>query len=709
MLWAVHGFAQAPPAVPATYQDLYNSLQGDLDTFNATLNAKWNGSKYPVLFSGNLMNADANSGPPLIGAGSLTAVQLQLQGLKALGVKAVLVEVPFPMLYQPFFSSQSQYQQFVDFYSQVASSVHGAGLKLAVESETMLVDMAQAGWDTKAFYSSLNWTEYQQARAQTALAIAQTMRPDYMVVLEEPDTEARMSGQSEINTVSGATAMLSLILASVRQSGVPGLQVGAGVGTWHPQYLQFTQSFVTLPLDFIDIHIYPVNLNFLSNALTIASTAAAAGKPIAMAEAWMWKLRDSELKVLTSDQTMARNAFSFWMPLDAYFNQTMMKLANYTKMVFMVPFNSSYFFAYLPYDSATDALPAAEILAQETQQSQLNIQQAMFTSVGVNFHDAIVSPKDTASPSIPANPTGVSGAPTGAFVSWGGSTDNVGVAGYRVFRDGVRVATTAQAYYQDAGLIGSTLYSYAVVAFDVAGNVSLPSLSVSVTTKDVVPPTAPANLVAAIPSSLQINLSWSPSTDNLGLGSYRIFRGTAPAALTQVGATYSTSTSFINYPLTPGTTYYFGVESVDASGNVSPMSPVMPARTPALPSAPHNVVANPVSPKQISLTWVAGASVLPIGSYRIYRGTSPGGLSQLAIRGTPLFNDYPVTPGTVYYYAVQEVTTGGDLSAMSATVKVTTPSLNGSPTGQHTAGYRKGPGAAPSFLRNVDVQATQAK
>ncbi len=48
---------------------------------------------------------------------------------------------------------------------------------------------------------------------------------------------------------------------------------------------------MTLPLDFIDMHIYPINRSYLANAQQIAATAAAAGKPVAMSECWLWKVR----------------------------------------------------------------------------------------------------------------------------------------------------------------------------------------------------------------------------------------------------------------------------------------------------------------------------------------------------------------------------------------------------------------------------------
>ena len=67
-------------------------------------------------------------------------------------------------------------------------------------------------------------------------------------------------------------------------------------------------------------------------------------------------------------------------------------------------------------------------------------------------------------------------------LSWSGSTDNVGVAGYRVFRGSTQVATVTGTTYTDTGLTAATQYSYFVEAYDAAGNVSPASNTVSVTT-----------------------------------------------------------------------------------------------------------------------------------------------------------------------------------------------------------------------------------
>jgi chitodextrinase len=89
---------------------------------------------------------------------------------------------------------------------------------------------------------------------------------------------------------------------------------------------------------------------------------------------------------------------------------------------------------------------------------------------------------DTTPPSVP---TGLKASPAASSVTltWVPSTDNVAVKGYRVLRDGKRIATTSvTTSYVDMQVTPSTTYRYRVKAFDAAGNVSAASSPVTVTT-----------------------------------------------------------------------------------------------------------------------------------------------------------------------------------------------------------------------------------
>jgi len=671
-----YGSARAQaPAIPAVYQDLYTSLNTYLVNFNTTLSAM-PGSQTPTLSTGNLKNADSNAGPQLVNSGSMVGIQLQLQELKSMGVQAIMLEIGFPVPYEPFLTSQGQsYSQWIAFYQQLAANIRAAGLKLIIENDTLLTNDVQAGWDVTAFYATLDWTAYQQARAQTALTIVQTLQPDYIVVLQEPKTEADNSGQTAANTVSGSVSLLTQLLASVQGAAIPNMKVGAGTGTAqvNPSAMSFIQQFVALPLDFIDFHIYPINKGYLPIALTIASTAAAAGKPVAMTENWVWKVRDDELGVLTDDQIRGRDPFSFWAPLDAYFIQTMQNLAQHTQMLFMDPFGSTYFAAYLAYDTSTENLSDTDILNEESAQASQNMQQAIYTSTAMSYYTSVVSPRDTTPPTVPGGETGSSNAPTTAALSWSASTDNVGVAGYYILRNGAIVGTTANLYDQDSGLTSSTTYTYTTEAFDLGGNISAPSLRASVTTSDTTAPSIPGNLVATAASSQRVGLTWSPATDNTAVGSYLVFSGTVRTALTQAGRTAGTTTAYTSYPLTGGTTYYYGVEAVDTSGNASAMSAVVSVSTPTPPAAPTGVAATATSTTKIGVTWSAAASGgLPVQYYHVFQGTTASNLTQVSVVQQTSYTANTLNPATTYYFAVEAADSGSDLSSMSAVASAAT-------------------------------------
>jgi len=87
----------------------------------------------------------------------------------------------------------------------------------------------------------------------------------------------------------------------------------------------------------------------------------------------------------------------------------------------------------------------------------------------LNTASNAVSNKDT---TAPAQPTSFKATPTQTSVSltWGASTDNVAVAGYKVYRNGTQITTTTGTSYTNTGLTAGTTYTYTVIAYDSAGN-----------------------------------------------------------------------------------------------------------------------------------------------------------------------------------------------------------------------------------------------
>ena len=91
--------------------------------------------------------------------------------------------------------------------------------------------------------------------------------------------------------------------------------------------------------------------------------------------------------------------------------------------------------------------------------------------------------KDTTAPTVPADLTVSAASFSQINLTWTASTDNTGVTGYRIYRNGQQVATTVLTTYLDGGLTTATEYLYAVSAYDAAGNVSAESAMASASTQ----------------------------------------------------------------------------------------------------------------------------------------------------------------------------------------------------------------------------------
>ncbi|HEY6736283.1 MAG TPA: carboxypeptidase regulatory-like domain-containing protein, partial [Candidatus Saccharimonadia bacterium] len=92
------------------------------------------------------------------------------------------------------------------------------------------------------------------------------------------------------------------------------------------------------------------------------------------------------------------------------------------------------------------------------------------------------APPDTQAPSVPAGLAATPVSSSQINLSWAASTDNVGVVGYKVYRAGAEIANVTTLSYGDTNLTAGTSYSYAVAAYDAAGNVSGQSPIIAATT-----------------------------------------------------------------------------------------------------------------------------------------------------------------------------------------------------------------------------------
>jgi chitodextrinase len=145
-------------------------------------------------------------------------------------------------------------------------------------------------------------------------------------------------------------------------------------------------------------------------------------------------------------------------------------------------------------------------------------------------------------------------------LQWSAATDDTGVTGYRITRNGTQVATTTTLAWTNMVLKPATTYTYTVAAVDAAGNAG-PAVEVSATTKaDKIRPSKPPGSRIRAVGSRQTKLTWGAATDNVAVRGYRLYVD---------GAYYKTIFGRTAYIRTSRGTHSFSVRTVDTSGNRS--------------------------------------------------------------------------------------------------------------------------------------------
>ena len=273
-----------------------------------------------------------------------------------------------------------------------------------------------------------------------------------------------------------------------------------------------------------------------------------------------------------------------------------------------------------------------------------------------------VATADAAAPTAPVNLQGTAVSTTRIDLAWTASTDNVGVAGYRIYRDAAVIGTVAGTSFSDTALAEYTTYVYRVAAYDAGGNESALSSSLTATTVDGTPPSVPSNLQGAAASTSQINLTWTASSDNLGVAGYRVYRN-GSLVVSPAGTSYSDT------GLTEATSYRYTVTATDAAGNASAQCGAVAVSTldATVPSVPSNLQGTAASASQINLTWTASTDNVAVTGYRVYRNGS-----QVGTTASTSYSDTGLTEITSYSYTVAAYDAAGNASAQCGAAAVST-------------------------------------
>src|SRR5215475_8909763 len=258
----------------------------------------------------------------------------------------------------------------------------------------------------------------------------------------------------------------------------------------------------------------------------------------------------------------------------------------------------------------------------------------------------------------PPAPTNLVATPGNAQVSlsWNASS---GATSYNVKRSTTSggpyttIATGVTATnFTNTQLVNGTTFFYVVSAVNAAGE-SGNSNQASATPLGT-PPPAPTGLTAS-PGNAQVSLNWNASA---GASSYNVKRSTTNGGPYTTIATGVTTTNFTNTHLVNGTTYFFVVSAVNASGESgnSNQASATPLGTP--PAAPTGLTATPGN-AQVSLNWNASSGA---SSYNVKRSTTNGGPYTTIATGvtSTSFTNTGLTNGTTYFFVVSAVNSAGE-------------------------------------------------
>jgi uncharacterized protein (TIGR03437 family) len=376
---------------------LCNQIQSDLDSFDTVVTTGWNGVKTPVAFGTEVTTADCNRGTAtLLASGTWAGVLSQLNAFALVGVQSVTTCIGFPTLYQPFYeynNDPQDYAQVLAFYQNFVSEAHKRGLKVVIEASVLFPSVA-TDLPLTQYYATLSQAQVTAGRGQNALVIAQQVQPDWLNLGSEPDTQAALLGLSAEYTPQQYATEIATITSQLRAAGINGKPlIGAGIGNWQTDGSTYLQALLGAGTDYIDLHIYSANLNFLPLAATYLDTARAAGKRVAISEAWLKKVTDAQMQASEFAIIQALNAdpydnFSFWEPLDSEFLGELVKLAYWKNLDFLSPFSFSWFFAYLDYNQYGNATAAQQTTAENAAASAA-MRAGQLSSVGQSYAAAI--------------------------------------------------------------------------------------------------------------------------------------------------------------------------------------------------------------------------------------------------------------------------------------------------------------------------------
>jgi len=201
-------------------------------------------------------------------------------------------------------------------------------------------------------YAGLTSRIYANEQREQAQTIVDRLHPKYLTVLDEPDTFTDALGL-DLNTPTNAVQVVSRELTGLRRQGT---MVGAGTGTWSPASIDEALLAHT-SIDYLDVHVYPLSPQQVTNLRADSAAAKADHKPLVMDETWLNKPTATEGSgPAGAPAELKEKSYSFWEPLDEQYLTAMYSYVRSQGYSYVSFFDGARaFFGYLPWSSRLQA------------------------------------------------------------------------------------------------------------------------------------------------------------------------------------------------------------------------------------------------------------------------------------------------------------------------------------------------------------------
>ena len=286
---------------------------------------------------------------------------------------------------------------------------------------------------------------------------------------------------------------------------------------------------------------------------------------------------------------------------------------------------------------------------------------------------------DTTAPTVPQNVSATPINKNQVDISWDESTDDIGVSGYQVFRDGAPIETVNHpaTAYSDTGLTPNTSYDYTIAAFDAAGNTSAASSPATAMTPANSPPvwtTIPGqDLIVNQAYNLDLSVYASDADVNDTL-TYSVVSGTLATGTALVVNEITGTPTVAGESSTITVRADDGTDFTDTSFAMATFTADVTA-----PPVPTGLASSAQTTSTIDLSWNASVDVQGgvnefvsgTQSYRLYRDS---GLVATIVGTT--YQDTGLSNATQYSYQISALDVAGNESALSSAVLVSTQSAD---------------------------------